>query len=39
MVADAVGELRRGGGVREVDGERERVTVGDVRFLIRRAAP
>jgi len=39
VVADAVGELRRGGGVREVDGERERVTVGDVRFLVRRAAP
>jgi glyoxylase-like metal-dependent hydrolase (beta-lactamase superfamily II) len=39
VVADAVGELRRGGGVREVDGERERVTVGDVRFLVRRTAP
>lgn len=37
VVAEAVSVLRRGGGVRVTDGERERVTVGDVRFLVRKA--
>lgn len=38
-VANAVRVLREGGGVRMVaaDGVRETVTVGDVRFLVRRA--
>jgi glyoxylase-like metal-dependent hydrolase (beta-lactamase superfamily II) len=40
-VARAVRVLREGGGVRvpQGEGDREAVTVGDVRFLVRRASP
>lgn len=37
-VAEAVRTLRRGGGVRVRDGDKERVTIGDVRFLVRGGA-
>lgn len=39
VVAKATAVLRAGGGVRVPDGNTERVTIGDVVFMVRRAAP